>query len=69
MTTKDIIINYLKENGFDGLVQIDLECGCGIDDLAPCDQMAIDCEPAYYAKCDCEEHDGHHYQLKKPEDK
>ena len=67
MTTKEIIENYLRENSFDGLVQIDLECGCGLDDLAPCDQIGLDCEPAYRVPCDCPDHDGFHFSLIKEE--
>lgn len=48
MTVKDIIIQYLKENGFEGLVDIDNECGCLVDDLAPCFGSDLtNCEPAY----------------------
>ena len=53
MTVRDIITNYLKENGFDGLVCN--ECCCAIDNLCshegyPC----MDCSPAYkYKTKDC----------------
>lgn len=71
MTAKEIIIKYLKDNGFDGLCGED--CGCGIDDLAPCD-MPMDCEPAYKHICgenkpeDCKMREdcyGECYKLKK----
>ena len=47
MTVKDIIADYLKKNGFDGLC--DYDCGCGLDDLFPCESEArcLGCEPAY----------------------
>ena len=69
MTTKEIIEKYLKDNGFDGLVNVDAECGCGLDDFLPCsgDGGLADCEPAYLVKCDCPEHDGSHFSLKKKE--
>lgn len=43
---KEIIIEKLKELGADGLCGED--CGCGLDDLFPCDncQTALDCVPA-----------------------
>ena len=38
MTIKEIVKKYLEENGYDGLASPDLECGCPIDDLMPCDK-------------------------------
>lgn len=37
MNCLSIVTHYLKENGYDGLCAPDLECGCGLDDLAPCE--------------------------------
>jgi hypothetical protein len=61
MTVKEIVIKYLEENGFEGLVCWNTSwdgCGCGIEDLMPCDGECIDrCEPAYKVPCtgeDCE---------------
>ncbi len=47
LTVLEIIKDYLKKNGYDGLCGE--ECGCGIDDLAPCGQAdnLFDCIPAY----------------------
>lgn len=42
----DIVLDYLKSNDFDGLVNPDNECGCGVDDLAPCDSNCMGCNPA-----------------------
>ena len=56
MTVKEIIINYLKKNGYDGLCGD--SCGCGLNDFQPCDEDFGNCEPAYYhphpdcSKCD-----------------
>ena len=51
MTIKQIIRKYLDENGYDGLCLPDLECGCGLDDFAPCpDGINEECEPAYRIK-------------------
>jgi len=51
MTAKDIIIKYLKENGYDGLCDGD-QCGCGINDTFPCDCIDGDnCQPAYKRYC------------------
>jgi hypothetical protein len=45
MTCKEIIAQYLKKNGFDGLATDD--CGCRIDDLFPCSSDFSDCQPAH----------------------
>jgi hypothetical protein len=46
MTVKEIVTNYLKENGYDGLCGND--CECLLDDLLLCDDAYEDyCEPAY----------------------
>lgn len=45
MTVKEKIVEWLKEIGADGLCGED--CGCGIDDLAPCCcDSVLECEPA-----------------------
>ena len=67
MTIKEVVEKHLKDNGFDGLVCPELECGCGLDDLFPCDIWSNECVPAYCVKCDCPDHDGSHYQTKKEE--
>jgi hypothetical protein len=50
MNCKDIIIEKLKAIGADGLCTDG--CGCGIDDLAPCESYYLDCVPAKKRKCD-----------------
>ena len=48
MTVKDIIADYLKSRGFDGLCHPGTECGCELDDLiGPCEGAQWDCRPAY----------------------
>jgi len=44
MTIKEIVLAYLKNNGYNGLCAD--ECGCGVDDLAPCGEMPDTCVPA-----------------------
>jgi len=45
MDVKEIVKTWLKDNDFDGLCNED--CGCGIDDFAPCgDGPYPDCEAA-----------------------
>ncbi|MAF43032.1 MAG: hypothetical protein CMI54_02515 [Parcubacteria group bacterium] len=42
-----IVKEYLERSQFEGLQSGDGECGCDIDDLAPCGEMQQDCVPAY----------------------
>lgn len=49
MTVRDIVRAYLKDNGYAGLAGD--ECGCSLDDLAPCECDPLDCEPADLHKC------------------
>jgi hypothetical protein len=49
VTVKEIIAAWLKEHGHDGLCYPD--CGCGTDDLMPCNSFPGDCEPAYRREC------------------
>ena len=51
MTVIDIVLKYLKDNGYDGLLDRHGECGCEIDDLAPCGEMQETCEAGYQAIC------------------
>jgi len=42
-----IIKDWLKDHGYDGLYNINGECGCGIDDLMPCMDYCGGCKPGY----------------------
>jgi len=44
VTVKEIVKQYLIDNGFDGLYSYD--CGCKVGDLMPCDGVGISCGPA-----------------------
>ena len=57
MSVKEIIEKYLKENGYDGLFNNEYDlCGCGLDDLCPCNGDILTCQPAYKRQCkDCSE--------------
>lgn len=47
MTLNDIIANAIRSAGGDGLVNADIECGCGLGDLMPCECPNFDmCEIA-----------------------
>jgi len=48
MTVKEILVKWLKDNGYDGLYYDDADgCGCSIDNLIPCRQSCECCKPAY----------------------
>lgn len=45
MTVFDIVVDYLKRHGYDGLCNE--ECGCPLEMLGPCDGIQESCQPAY----------------------
>lgn len=47
MNVLQIVNEYLKTNGYDGLLNTDGECACEVDSLAPCDGSCDACEPGY----------------------
>lgn len=46
MLITEILKNWLVENNYDGLVNLDLECACTVQDLAPCMEISTECETA-----------------------
>jgi hypothetical protein len=48
-TVRDMIKTRLAETGFQGLYCRD--CGCGIDALAPCDEIGMGCKAAKKSTC------------------
>jgi hypothetical protein len=59
MTTTEIVANYLKQNGYDGLHSHPVNnkyggCGCSVEILFGCQEYNGDCEPAYkHTKNEC----------------
>lgn len=49
-TCKEIIEEYLKNNGYDGLYSWS-QCGCKVGDLMPCGEIYDDCEAGHFVKC------------------
>lgn len=47
MRVIDIIKQHLIDNGFDGLCNPGIECGCDLDDFQPCGEDFSQCIPAY----------------------
>lgn len=51
MNVRDIVEEWLKDHGYDGLAGDG--CGCQIGDLAPCcADDVVNCEPGYLHECD-----------------
>ena len=38
--TGEMVAEWLRANGYDGLCNPDAGCGCGLDDLMPCNQAS-----------------------------
>lgn len=47
MNLTELIESALKENGYDGLCNVALECGCQIGDLFPCGDLMPGCVGGY----------------------
>ena len=50
MNIGEITIKFLTDHKYDGLCNSDYECGCGVDDFAPCGDSFRNCKPAYKMK-------------------
>jgi len=65
INVRQIVVEYLKEHGFDGLQDSQCECGCETNDLMPCYSLwsgsgnVPACQPGYRTACDCGDHDWH----------
>lgn len=53
-TVKDIVAEWLRDHGYDGLYFDD--CGCPLRDLMPCDCPNPNCAPAREYVCACGDH-------------
>lgn len=59
-TVKEIVEEYLRQHGYDGLYHSVGECACEVGDLWPCyPDMSFDCCAGVRAPCDCGECDFH----------
>ncbi len=70
MNIKEIVIKYLRDNGYDGMYCPDEPCGCELSDLAPCGcECWEDCLPGvkkeYKAsdKCGCDGEGTDHWHI------
>lgn len=64
MTVREIVAEWLAAHGYEGLY--DVECGCLLDNIMPCDEgWSMRCAAGYKETCpdDCEERGGPHFHL------
>ena len=54
MTVDEIIRDWLRSHGYDGLYQEDGECGCLLSDPYPCGEGMGDCKAGVLGKCNAE---------------
>ena len=54
MNGSEIVKTYLKTNGYDGLYNESMDCGCESSDLIACGELGEDCQPGFRQKCDPE---------------
>ena len=59
---QQMVEEYLREWGFDGLWNDGAECACVVGGLMPCDDANVTrCLAGYRVPCDCEE--GHRFHV------
>lgn len=46
-TVQEILEDWLRCQGYDGLVSDGAECACQLDDLMPCSAPCDTCQPGY----------------------
>lgn len=60
MNLAKYVAKCLLADGYDGLCCDVVECGCGTDDLMPCGDPGLQCQPAWLCVCaehpECEHH-------------
>ena len=59
----EIVMEYLRANGYDGLVDESSDCACELDDSEPCCYMTSACQPGHKVPCDCSDHDPHDHDF------
>jgi hypothetical protein len=47
MVVEEIVTDWLKGHGYDGLCNSQEECGCSLNNFIPCGEIGHDCEAAY----------------------
>jgi hypothetical protein len=68
MTVEEIVKKFLTDNGFDGLFNVDGDCACPTNFLAPCGEISNNCEPGYRVEgCTCGQGCDYHIVRDKPD--
>lgn len=60
MTVKDIVMQYLIDNNYDGLCA-DIGCACLLNDLMPCENNTENCVVGHRVKCNKQDRDNCDY--------
>ena len=69
MRVIQIVEEYLKSNGFDGLCNCDVPCGCLLDNLCPCGDLNVDCQAGHReevgssVECGCDGQGENHWHV------
>ena len=69
MNVKKIVEGYLISNNLDGLVCLDAQCGCLLENLAPCGRMSEKCRPGHRedigadSPCECDQSGENHWHI------
>jgi hypothetical protein len=69
MNVKKIVAEWLKSNGYHGLVCTEVPCGCLVDDLMPCGELCPDCKPGHKetvgpeVECGCDGQGTEHWHV------
>lgn len=54
LTVQEIVVDWLKSHGYDGLYSDSGECACLAEDLAPCGEIGNLCRAGVLGKCNPE---------------
>jgi len=65
MTMEEFLRRMLERHGYDGLFNPDTGCNCTLEELLICGRPYPYCEPGVLVVCDCEDHDGYHFEPKR----
>lgn len=52
MILKELVADWLKTHGYDGLYHENPECACLCEELMPCDEPGTSCRPGIKVPCD-----------------
>jgi len=61
MTVKEIVLKYLVDNGYSGLLDSESGCDCGLEELFECCDGGNVCDVGYKIPCICGK--GHEYDI------